>query len=84
MKAAQQRLDAELAAGSEPQLEDSKGPEVSQSQESPKIPEVEKDLGREEGPRGSRSPLPQQLQFKMFQLSLQVHRNVQNRSQRLP
>ena len=53
MKAAQQRLDAELAAGSEPQLEDSKGPEVSQSQESPKIPEVEKDLGREEGPRGS-------------------------------
>ena len=53
MIAAQQRLDAELAAGSEQQLEDVQRPEVSEGQESPIPPKAEEGLGSEEGPKGS-------------------------------
>ena len=47
---AQQRLDAEIAAGSEKAIEDEKGLETKVS-ESPKSPVKEESLGREEGPR---------------------------------
>ena len=47
---AQQRLDAEIAAGSEKAIEDEKGLETKVS-ESPKSPVKEESLGREEEPR---------------------------------
>ena len=50
MQQAQQRLDAEIAAGSELPLEDVKGMETMVP-ESPKSPVKEESLGREEGPR---------------------------------
>ena len=49
---AQQRVEAELATGSEMQLEDTKGPETMVP-EPPKSPVQEESLGREDGPRSS-------------------------------
>ena len=56
MLRAQQRVEAELATGSEMQLEDTKGPETMVP-ETPKSPVKEESLGRVDGPRSSPKPL---------------------------
>ena len=58
MKKAQQRLESELASGTEPQLEDVKKPEAVEVYESPRVPKRDEPLGTEDGPKNAPKSFP--------------------------
>ena len=51
MRRAQQRLETELASGTEQQLEDEGKPEVREVYESPKAPKMDEPVGSVDGPK---------------------------------